>query len=55
MWLEVGETEDCVMDAMHQESRCGGGRINRGQYVIVCINSRRQYSLYVCYQAMPKT
>ena len=21
MWLEVGETEDCMMDAMYQESR----------------------------------
>ena len=23
MWLEVGETEDCMMDAMYQESGCG--------------------------------
>ena len=23
MWLEVWETEDCMMDAMYQESRCG--------------------------------
>ena len=22
MWLEVGETEDCMMDAMYQESGC---------------------------------
>ena len=23
MWLDVGETEDCMMDAMYQESGCG--------------------------------
>ena len=23
MWLEVGETEDCMTDAMYQESGCG--------------------------------
>ena len=23
MWLEVGETADCMMDAMYQESGCG--------------------------------
>ena len=23
MWLEVGETEDCMMDAMYQEPGCG--------------------------------
>ena len=23
MWLEVGETDDCMMDAMYQESTCG--------------------------------
>ena len=23
MWLEVGETEDCMMDAMYQESGSG--------------------------------
>ena len=23
MWLEVGETEECMMDAMYQESGCG--------------------------------
>ena len=23
MWLEVGETEDCMMDAMYQELACG--------------------------------
>ena len=23
MWMEVGETEDCMMDAMYQESRIG--------------------------------
>ena len=23
MWLEVGETEDCMKDAMYQEPVCG--------------------------------
>ena len=23
MWLEVGKTEDCMMDAMYQEPGCG--------------------------------
>ena len=23
MWLEVGKTEDCMMDAMYQEQGCG--------------------------------
>ena len=23
MWLEVGKTEDCLMDAMYQEQGCG--------------------------------
>ena len=23
MWLEVGETGDCMMDTMYQESGCG--------------------------------
>ena len=23
MWLEVGTTEDCMKDAMYQESGCG--------------------------------
>ena len=23
MWLEVGETEDCMVDAMHKEQGCG--------------------------------
>ena len=25
MWLEVGETEDSIVDAMYQEPQCGGG------------------------------
>ena len=23
IWLEVGETDDCIMDAMYQEPGCG--------------------------------
>ena len=23
MWLEVGETEDCMVDAMYKEQGCG--------------------------------
>ena len=30
MWLEVGETEDCMTDAMCQD--VAGGRRYRGQY-----------------------
>ena len=30
MWLEVGKTEDCMMDAMCKEPGCGGGRGDRG-------------------------
>ena len=25
MWMEVGETEDCMMDAMYKVSACGWG------------------------------
>ena len=32
MWLEVGKTEDCMMDAMYRSQDVAGGRSNRGQY-----------------------
>ena len=35
MWLEVGETEDCLAGAVCKEKGCGWrtvGRRNRGQY-----------------------
>ena len=32
MWLEVGKTEDCMMDVMYQGAR---GRRNRAQYHII--------------------
>ena len=25
MWLEVGETDDIMVDAMYKEPHCGGG------------------------------
>ena len=32
MWLKVGETEECIMEAMYQEPDVAGGRSNIGQY-----------------------
>ena len=33
MWLEVGDTGDCMMDALCQEPGCvAGGRKDRGMY-----------------------
>ena len=33
MWLEVGETGDCMVDAMYKEQVCVvGGRKERGLY-----------------------
>ena len=32
MWLGVGATEDCMMDAMYHDQDVAGGRRNRGQY-----------------------
>ena len=31
MWLEVGKTEDCMMDAMYLQD-VAGSRSNRGHY-----------------------
>ena len=28
MWLEVGETDDIMVDAMYQEPQCGGGSVS---------------------------
>ena len=27
MWLEVGETDNIMVDAMYQEPQCGGGSV----------------------------
>ena len=32
MWLEVGETVDCMMDAMYTYQDVAGGREDRGLY-----------------------
>ena len=32
MWLEVGKTEDCMMDAMCKETVCGWSRGDRGLF-----------------------
>ena len=32
MWLEVGKTEDCMMDAMYKDQDVAGGREDRGLY-----------------------
>ena len=43
MWLEVGKTEDCMMDAIYQEHNVAGGRRNRGQYVGRNISGARMW------------
>ena len=32
MWLDVRNTEDCMMDAMYKDQDVGGGREDRGLY-----------------------
>ena len=32
MWLEVGATEDSIVDAMYKEQSVAGGRVDRGLY-----------------------
>ena len=32
MWLVVGKTEDCMMDAMYKDQDVAGGREDRGLY-----------------------
>ena len=32
MWLEVGETGDCMVDAMYKDKGVAGGRKDRGLY-----------------------
>ena len=32
MWLEVGATEDSIVDAMYKEQGVAGGRVDRGLY-----------------------
>ena len=32
MWLEVGETEDCMVEAVCKEPGCGWGRRDSGLY-----------------------